>query len=72
LVYTVAEDLQKVYLQFGLDIPRHNGDASWTLPMPARFIIDRGGIIRYAEADPDYTRRPEPEDTLQALKALQT
>ena len=38
--------------------------------MPARFIIDEQGIIRYAESDPDYTTRPEPEDTLAALRAL--
>jgi hypothetical protein len=38
--------------------------------VPARFVIDRAGIIRSANADPDYTRRPEPADTLAALKAL--
>ena len=40
------------------------------LPMPARFAIDRDGVIRWAEADPDYTTRPEPEDTVAALRAL--
>jgi peroxiredoxin len=40
------------------------------LPIPARFVIDQRGIIRAAESDPDYTTRPEPEDTLQALRAL--
>jgi peroxiredoxin len=38
--------------------------------MPARFILDRRGIIRYAESDPDYTTRPEPEHTLAALQNL--
>ena len=38
--------------------------------MPARFVIDRRGIIRSTESDPDYTTRPEPEDTLAALRAL--
>jgi hypothetical protein len=27
-------------------------------------------VIRSAESDPDYTTRPEPEDTLAALRAL--
>ena len=53
-----------------LDLTKYNGDASWTLPMPARFVIDRRGIIRSAESDPDYTTRPEPSDTLDALQAL--
>jgi peroxiredoxin len=70
LVYTVPEDLQKIYLQFGLDVPKHNGDDSWSLPMPARYIIDREGLVRYAEVSPDHTVRPEPEDTIAALKEL--
>jgi len=39
-------------------------------PIPARFVIDRQGIIRMAESDPDYTTRPEPADTLEAVRAL--
>ena len=70
LVYALPEDLRKIYLQFGIDVPKHNGDDSWTLPLAARFIIDREGVIRYAEADADYTVRPEPEHTIEALKSI--
>jgi hypothetical protein len=35
-------------------------------------VIDPRGIIRDAESDPDYTSRPEPEDTLAALRALRS
>ncbi len=59
--------MRRVYLQFDLDIPRYNGDDSWTLPMPGRFVVDREGIIRAAEVHPDYTMRPE---TVAALKRL--
>jgi peroxiredoxin len=70
LTFTLPDYLRAVYATFPLDITKYNGDASWTLPMPARFVIDQRGIIRYAESDPDYTTRPEPEDTLAALRAL--
>jgi len=70
IVYTMPEDLRAVYLRFGLDIPKHNGDDSWTLPMSARLIIDRQRMVRYAQINPDYTQRPEPEDTVEALKAI--
>ena len=39
-------------------------------PCPARFVIDRGGIIRAVDADPDYTRRPEPARTVEILRGL--
>ncbi len=68
LTFTLPDYLRAIY--FPLDIAKYNGDASWTLPMPARFVIDRGGVIRSAESDPDYTTRPEPEDTLAALRPL--
>ena len=70
IAFTFPEDLKNLYLKFGIDIPRHNGDDSWTLPMPARFIIDQSAIIRYAEIDPDYTVRPEPGHTIEALRYL--
>jgi hypothetical protein len=40
--------------------------------VPARFVIDRGGAIRAVDADPDYTRRPEPADTIEILKRLRS
>ena len=70
LAFTLPEDLQAIYQKFGIDLPRGNGDGTWRLPVPARFVIDRKGIIRAADADPDYTRRPEPSQTVEALKKL--
>ena len=70
LTFTLPDDLREVYAGFGIDLPKHNGEASWTLPIPARLIIDSGGIIRAADIDPDYTRRPEPQKTLDDLAAL--
>jgi hypothetical protein len=59
-----------VYRQIGVDLPRFNGDESWRLSMPARIVIRRGGSVAAAEADPDYTRRPEPETALAVLRGL--
>jgi peroxiredoxin len=71
LVYTFPDDLKGVYLNaFKNDLAKRNDDPSWRLPMPARFVIDRTGVIRYAEANPDYTVRPEPEETLAILKTV--
>ncbi len=70
LVFTVPEDLQGVYRGFGLDLAKANGDDSWTLPMPARFVVDRAGVIRSRDVDPDYTRRAEPSETIAVLQSL--
>ena len=70
LVYQVPEDLKQLYLKFGINLESSNNDDSWTLPIPARYIVDRDAVIRYAEADPDYTVRPDPQHTIEALKSL--
>ena len=70
LRYQMPDDLIAIYQQFGLDVAKHNGDDSWTLPMPAALIIDGDGIVRHTNINADYTNRPEPEDTLAALKEI--
>ena len=71
LAFALPDDLKDVYLNvFKNDLEKRNGEPSWQLPMPARFVIDRGGIVRYANADPDYTVRPEPAETIAVLKTL--
>jgi len=70
LKYQLPEDLQEVYLKFHIELPKYNGDDSWTLPLPARLIIDQNGIITYTEINADYTVRPDPEETIAALKDI--
>jgi peroxiredoxin len=70
IMMRLPDELIAVYKKLGVDLVRFNGDNLWRLPVPARFIIDRGGIVRSVEADPDYTTRPEPDETLAALRAL--
>jgi peroxiredoxin len=70
LAYVLPEDLRKIYLQFGIDVPKHNGDNSWTLPLASRFIIDQEGVIQYTAVDVDYTIRPDPEHTIEVLKSI--
>ena len=36
--------------------------------MPARYVIAQDGVIAYAEVNPDYRHRPEPEDMFPAIK----
>lgn len=70
LVFTLPESLRPIYAEWQLDIPGHNGDDSFELPMPATFIIDTDGIIKYAFIDMDYTQRLEPDIIIEQLKNI--
>jgi peroxiredoxin len=55
---------------FKNDLAVVNGEGSWTLPMPARYVVAPDGMIAYAEVNPDYTRRPDPSELIPVLDHL--
>lgn len=67
LRFALPDYLVELYKALKNDLPAVNGDPSWTLPMPARYVVGQDGTILYSEVNPDYTRRPEPADLLAAL-----
>lgn len=70
LRFTLPDYLIELYKSLKNDLTAFNGDTSWTLPMPGRFVIGQDRVIRYAEVNPDYTQRPEPADMLPVLRHL--
>ncbi|WP_151480793.1 peroxiredoxin-like family protein [Streptomyces albicerus] len=70
LAFDLPEDLAAVYDKLGFDLQRVNAGHPRTLPLPATFVIDRDGTIRWVFVDTDYTKRAEPADILAALDAL--
>jgi peroxiredoxin len=68
--FKLPDDLKQVYLSFGNDLVVRNGEDTWTLAMPGRFVIDIKGIVRAVDVDPDYRYRPEPDKTVEDLKGL--
>jgi peroxiredoxin len=59
-----------LYQRSGIDLPNLNGDESWALPLPARFVIAPDRTILYAEVSSDFTRRFDPLDLLPVLRHL--
>jgi peroxiredoxin len=72
LRYHLPEAVRTIYSKFGVKLDVFNEDDSWTLPLPARLIIDREGIIRHADVSAEYTNRPDPQETVDALKKIVT
>jgi peroxiredoxin len=70
LKFALPDYLVELYKSLKNELPVFNGDPSWTLPMPGRFVIAPDRTIVYAEVNPDYTLRPEPEAMLPALTKL--
>ncbi len=70
LVFTLNEELRPIYKDWGIDFPPTYGDSTFELPMPATYVVDQKARIVLSFVDVDYTKRLEPSEILDALKAI--
>ncbi|WP_369199326.1 peroxiredoxin-like family protein [Streptomyces sp. PU-14G] len=52
------------------EVSAANGDGTDDVPMPTVVLVDARGVIRWLDVHPDYSRRTEPADIIEALKVL--
>src|ERR1700760_3952540 len=70
IAHTIPPEHRRYFQSILINIPFNNAglsyhnatEASWRLPLPAVFVIDRSSTIRFAEAHADFRVRPEPAD----------
>lgn len=70
LVFQLPEALRPIYANFGIDVPAHNGDDTFELPIAATYVISKDGTVAHAYVDADYTKRLEPSDIVATLQQL--
>jgi peroxiredoxin len=78
IAHTIPPEQRRYFQSILINIPFNNAglsyhnatEASWRLPLPAVFLIDRTNTIAFAEAHADFRVRPEPADVLAALDRL--
>ena len=56
------------YLGIGIDLEAASGETHHELPVPAVFLIDRQGVIRFAHSNPDYKVRLSAAELLDAAR----
>jgi peroxiredoxin len=67
LVVYMGEELRELYLSDGIDVGACQLTEGWFLPIPATFVIGTDGKVVARHVDPDFRRRMEVADILQAL-----
>ena len=72
IVFQVGQELQDFSKNvFKNDLALRNGEDSYELPVPATYVLDAEGVVRFAHVDVDYmTGRAEPEAVISALEAM--
>jgi len=51
-------------------VDRFHDEPEYRLPVPARHVTDKGGIVGAADVNADHTIRPETSETAKVLRAL--
>ncbi|MCB9091299.1 MAG: AhpC/TSA family protein [Halobacteriovoraceae bacterium] len=70
IAFKLDKKVLELYQQFGIDLKENQNNAEEMLPIPGTYIVDKEGVIVYAFADADYTKRAEPSEILKILKNL--
>lgn len=71
IAFQVPDDLVSKYKDsFGIDLEAASGQTHHLLPHPAVYVVDRGGVIRFAHVNEDYKVRLDPEKVLEAAATV--
>ena len=67
IAFTLAEPLRPIHKAFEMDIPAHNGDESFGLPVPATYVVNKDNEIIYASVNPNWMERAEKNEYIEIL-----
>ena len=70
VAFRAPEPYRKLIASFGTNLAERHGNDAWIIPIPATYVVDREGIVRYAFVEPEFVRRAEPDDIVAVLKQL--
>ncbi|PKP40455.1 MAG: alkyl hydroperoxide reductase [Bacteroidetes bacterium HGW-Bacteroidetes-12] len=68
IAFTLTEPLRPIHVAFGMDIPAHNGDESYVLPIPATYVINSNKEIIFSSVNPNWMERADTNEYLTVLK----
>ncbi len=71
LAFQVDETTLAKHKGFGIDLEQASGNDYHALPVPAVYIVDPSGKIRFAHSNPNYGQRLDVQTILSELKKLQ-
>ena len=67
LAFRMPDEYFRRAKEFGLDLEAASGETHRALPIPAAYVIDTNGMIRFAHANPDYTQRISADELRAAV-----
>jgi peroxiredoxin len=64
VVHATGADEQAKLASFGVDLGAYSGESHKNFAIPSVFLVDKGGVVRFANVDEDYKTRPSAKQLL--------
>jgi peroxiredoxin len=68
LAFRVGMETYQSYVNKGIDLQERSGVGHRILPVPAAYVVDQAGVIRFAYWNPDYKERIDVDRLLRAAR----
>ena len=65
VVHVPKEAEAKGLAKFGVDLEQYSGKSHHSFAVPAIFLVDRAGVVRWVHIDDDYKTRPSPQQMIE-------
>jgi peroxiredoxin len=70
LIFWVGAEIQQLYKEAGVDLEKYHDNQGCFLPMAAKFIVGRDGLVKARQVNIEFRERMEPEAILAVLRDL--
>jgi peroxiredoxin len=70
LIFWVGGEIEELYKQAGVELEKYHGNQASFLPMAAKFIVGRDGLVKARQVNLEFRERMEPEAIIAELRQL--
>jgi peroxiredoxin len=70
LIFWVGAEVQRLYQEVGVALEKYHGNDGYFLPMAAKFVVGRDGLVRARHVNVEFRERMEPDAMISVLEQL--
>ena len=70
LIFWVGPEVHRLYREVGVALERYHGNGGHFLPMAAKFVVGRDGLVKARRVNIEFRERMEPDELVAVLEGL--
>lgn len=70
LIFWVGPEVHRLYREVGVALERYHGNGGHFLPIAAKFVVGRDGLVKARRVNIEFRERMEPEELVAVLERI--